>query len=42
MITIYFDGLCRPKNPGGVATFGYVMLQKLQIVKKIMLTPTVS
>jgi len=25
MITIYFDGLCRPKNPGGVATYGYVI-----------------
>jgi ribonuclease HI len=25
MITIYFDGLCRPKNPGGMATYGYVI-----------------
>jgi ribonuclease HI len=25
MITIYFDGLCRPRNPGGVATYGYVV-----------------
>jgi ribonuclease HI len=25
MITIYFDGLCRPKNPGGVATYGYLI-----------------
>lgn len=25
MITLYFDGLCMPKNPGGVATFGYVV-----------------
>ncbi|MEN3034868.1 MAG: ribonuclease HI [Candidatus Methanosuratincola sp.] len=25
MITLYFDGLCMPKNPGGVATFGYVI-----------------
>ena len=25
MITLYFDGLCRPRNPGGVATFGYVI-----------------
>ena len=25
MITIYFDGLCRPRNPGGVATYGYVI-----------------
>jgi ribonuclease HI len=27
MITIYFDGLCRPRNPGGVATYGYVIYQ---------------
>jgi ribonuclease HI len=25
VITLYFDGLCMPKNPGGVATFGYVI-----------------
>jgi ribonuclease HI len=25
MITIYFDGLCRPKNPGGVATYGFLI-----------------
>ncbi|HEY3226433.1 MAG TPA: ribonuclease HI [Planctomycetota bacterium] len=23
-LTIHFDGLCLPKNPGGVATFGFV------------------
>ena len=22
----YFDGLCEPKNPGGIATFGYVII----------------
>lgn len=22
----YFDGLCEPKNPGGIATFGYVIV----------------
>ena len=22
---LYFDGLCEPKNPGGVATYGYVL-----------------
>jgi ribonuclease HI len=21
----YFDGLCEPKNPGGIATYGYVI-----------------
>ena len=24
--TLYFDGLCQPKNPGGVATYGFVVL----------------
>lgn len=24
-IFVYFDGLCEPKNPGGVATFGVVV-----------------
>lgn len=33
MITIYFDGLCRPKNPGGVATYGYVIYQDGKKVK---------
>ena len=25
MIEVYFDGLCEPKNPGGVATYGYLV-----------------
>jgi ribonuclease HI len=25
MITIYFDGLCYPQNPGGVAAYGYLV-----------------
>ncbi|QIW23619.1 ribonuclease HI family protein [Sulfolobus sp. S-194] len=25
MIVGYFDGLCEPKNPGGIATFGFVI-----------------
>ncbi|BAK54376.1 ribonuclease HI [Sulfurisphaera tokodaii] len=25
MIIGYFDGLCEPKNPGGIATFGFVI-----------------
>jgi ribonuclease HI len=33
MITIYFDGLCRPRNPGGVATYGYVIYQDGEKVK---------
>ncbi len=24
-VTIYFDGLCQPKNPGGVACYGFVV-----------------
>jgi ribonuclease HI len=33
MITIYFDGLCRPKNPGGTATYGYVIYKDGKKVK---------
>jgi ribonuclease HI len=33
MITLFFDGLCRPKNPGGVATYGYVIYQDGKKVK---------
>ena len=33
MITLYFDGLCRPKNPGGVATYGYVIFRDGKRVK---------
>ena len=24
-LTMYFDGLCLPKNPGGVATYGFLV-----------------
>jgi len=34
MITIYFDGLCEPVNPGGVATYGYVIYQDGKVIKK--------
>jgi len=27
MIEIYFDGLCEPVNPGGMVTFGFVIIQ---------------
>jgi ribonuclease HI len=33
MITLFFDGLCRPKNPGGVATYGFVIYQDGKEVK---------
>ena len=25
MITIFFDGLCAPQNPGGIGTYGYLI-----------------
>lgn len=25
MLTVHFDGLCQPKNPGGVAAYGFVV-----------------
>jgi ribonuclease HI len=25
MIQVFCDGLCEPRNPGGVATWGYVI-----------------
>lgn len=29
---IFFDGACEPKNPGGIATFGWLIKQDDQIV----------
>lgn len=26
-IVVYFDGLCEPKNPGGVATYGFLIIK---------------
>ncbi|MDI6903812.1 MAG: ribonuclease HI [Methanocellales archaeon] len=34
MITIYFDGLCEPVNPNGIAAYGYVIYQNGKIIKK--------
>lgn len=34
MITIYFDGLCQPVNPGGVATYGFVVYHDNEVIKK--------
>jgi len=34
MITIFFDGLCEPINPGGVAVYGYVIYHDDRIIKK--------
>ena len=40
MITIFFDGLCEeaykggPRNPGGVATYGYIIYKDGKCIKK--------
>jgi ribonuclease HI len=34
MITVYFDGLCYPKNPGGVAAYGYLINRDGEIVHR--------
>ncbi len=34
MVTIYFDGLCQPVNPGGVATYGYAIYQDSKVLKR--------
>jgi ribonuclease HI len=31
-LTIHFDGLCLPKNPGGVATYGFVAKRGAKVV----------
>lgn len=32
MITVYFDGLCYPKNPGGVAAYGYLIYRDNELM----------
>lgn len=32
MITVFFDGLCYPKNPGGVAAYGYLVYSDGKLV----------
>lgn len=34
MITIYFDGLCQPVNPGGVATYGFSIYRDGKLIKE--------
>lgn len=34
MIVLYFDGLCEPKNPGGVATYGFVAYDNCKKIKE--------
>ena len=33
MITVYFDGLCSPKNPGGVAAYGYLIYRDNELIQ---------
>ncbi len=32
MITVYFDGLCYPKNPCGVAAYGYLIYRDGKVI----------
>jgi ribonuclease HI len=32
MITVYFDGLCYPKNPCGVAAYGYLVYRDGELI----------
>lgn len=31
---LYFDGACEPKNPGGVATYGWALMDDSQVVSQ--------
>lgn len=31
-ITVYFDGLCEPVNPGGIATYGFVIYRDNSLI----------
>jgi len=33
-LTVYFDGLCEPINPGGVATYGYIVREDGRSLKE--------
>ena len=32
MIEVYVDGLCEPQNPGGIATYGFVVLRDGEVI----------
>jgi ribonuclease HI len=32
MITVHFDGLCYPRNPGGVAAYGYLIRRNGELI----------
>ena len=31
MLRVFFDGLCEPENPGGVACYGFVVYEELSV-----------
>ena len=33
-LTLYFDGLCEPRNPGGIATYGWLLLEDGEIIEE--------
>lgn len=34
MLTVFFDGLCEPRNPGGVGAFGFVIYRDGNPIKE--------
>jgi ribonuclease HI len=34
MIIVYFDGLCYPRNPGGVAAYGYLIHRDGELIQR--------
>jgi ribonuclease HI len=34
MITVYFDGMCYPKNPCGVAAYGYLIYRDGEVIHR--------
>ncbi|MDH7596952.1 MAG: ribonuclease HI [Methanothrix sp.] len=34
MITVFFDGLCSPRNPGGVAAYGYLIYRNGELLHR--------
>ena len=34
MLYLYFDGLCEPVNPGGIATYGYVIKDEEALIRE--------
>jgi len=34
-IVVYVDGLCEPMNPGGTATYGYIVRNETDVVRRL-------